>query len=223
MTQSTGSRPVGLSAFAPLFIDILAPLAAYAVLSRLGANEFVSLGAAAMLPAIYIAVSILRGKRIDRVAVLVLALLALAIALTIVTGDPRILLVKSVIVTAAAGLYFLATLLAERPFIFYASQKTVGRNVPGGEAAWDERWQASQLFRRAMRVMTVIWGLGLVGEAIVRAAIIYSLPVAQAVVWGQLWAIGCLVTLCLVSIRIGRRTGEVVRAEMQRASLKPRT
>ncbi|HEV2188087.1 MAG TPA: VC0807 family protein [Stellaceae bacterium] len=216
MTQSAGSQPGGLSAFAPLFIDILAPLAAYAVLSRLGANEFISLGAAATLPAIYIAAAVLRGKRIDRVAVLVLALLALAIALTIVTGDPRILLAKSVIVTGFAGLYFLATLLAERPFIFYASQQTVGRDEPGGEPVWDERWQASQSFRRAMRAMTVIWGLGLVGEAIVRAAIIYTLPVAQAVVWGQLWAIGCLVVLCLVSIRIGRRTRDVVRAEMRR-------
>jgi hypothetical protein len=215
MTQGTNARPVGFRAFAPLFIDVFAPLAVYAVLSRLGANEFVSLGAAAALPAVYIAISALRGKRIDRMAVLVLVLLAVAIALTLPTGDPRILLAKSVIVTGSAGLYFLATLLAERPFIFYASQKTFARRDPGGEAAWDERWQASPAFRAAMRRMTVIWGLGLVGEAVVRAAIVFTLPVGQAVLWGQLWAIACLVWLCAVTLRMSRRTRDAVRAETQ--------
>jgi hypothetical protein len=213
MTQKTNAQSYGFRAFAPLFIDVFAPLAVYAVLSRLGANEFVSLGAAAALPAVYIAISALRGKRIDRLAVLVLVLLAVAIALTLLTGDPRILLAKSVIVTGAAGVYFLVTLLAERPFIFYASQKTFARREPDGEAQWEKRWLISPTFRRAMRLLTVIWGLGLVAEALVRAAIIFSLPVGQAVLWGQLWAIACLVALCAVTLRMARRTRDLARAE----------
>jgi hypothetical protein len=215
MTPQTDTRSVGIASFAPLFIDVFAPLALYAALSRLGFNDFICLGAAAALPALYIAVAVARGRPVDRMAVLVFALLALAIALTVVTGDPRVLLVKSVIVTGAAGVYFLATLLAERPFIFYASQKTFARGEPNGEAAWDERWVSSPAFRRAMRRLTILWGVGLLGEAAVRAWIIYTLPVAQSVIWGQLWAIACLVALCAVSVRIGRRTREIVQAELR--------
>ena len=215
MNGQPAPEPLRIGAFAPLFIDIFAPLVIYTVLSKLGASDLVSLGAAAALPALYIAVAAIRGRRIDRMAVLVLALLALAIVLTLATGDPRILLAKSVIVTGFAGLYFLATLLAERPFIFYAAQKLVARREANGEVAWDARWQTSPAFRRAMRLLTVIWGAGLLGEAAVRAWIIYTLPVSQSVIWGQLWAIACLAGLVVLSLRIGRGTREVVRAEMR--------
>jgi hypothetical protein len=215
MIRSSNAEPLRLGAFAPLFIDVFAPLAVYTVLSRLGASDLLSLGAAALLPALYVAVAALRGRRIDRLAALILALLALAIVLTLATGDPRILLAKSVIVTGCAGLYFLATLLADRPFIFYAAQKLVARREADGEAAWDARWQTSPAFRRAMRLLTVIWGAGLLGEAAVRAWIIYTLPVSQSVIWGQLWAIACLIGLIVLSLRIGRRTREIVRAELR--------
>jgi hypothetical protein len=215
MNGRPAAEPLRIGAFAPLFIDIFAPLAVYTVLSRLGASDLVSLGAAALLPALYVVVAAIRGRRIDRLAALVLALLALAIVLTLATGDPRILLAKSVIVTGSAGVYFLATLLAERPFIFHASQKLFAGREPGGEAVWDERWRSSPAFRRAMRLLTVIWGAGLIGEAAVRAWIIYTLPVSQSVVWGQLWAIACLIGLVVLSLRIGRRTREIVRAEIR--------
>jgi hypothetical protein len=215
MNGQPAAEPLRIGAFAPLFIDVFAPLAVYTVLSRLGASDLVSLGAAALLPALYVVVAAIRGQRIDRMAALVLVLLALAIVLTLATGDPRILLAKSVIVTGFAGLYFLATLLAERPFIFYAAQKLVARREANGEAAWDARWQASPAFRQAMRLLTVIWGAGLIGEAAVRAWIIYTLPVSHSVIWGQLWAIGCLIGLIVLSLRIGRRTRETVRAELQ--------
>jgi hypothetical protein len=216
MNGQPAAEPLRIGAFAPLFIDVFAPLAVYTVLSRLGASDLVSLGAAALLPALYVAAAAIRGQRIDRMAALVLALLALAIVLTLATGDPRILLAKSVIVTGAAGIYFLATLLADRPFVFYAAQKLVARREANGEAAWDQRWHASPAFRRAMRLLTVIWGAGLIGEAVVRAWIIYTLPVSQSVIWGQLWAIACLAGLVVLSLRIGRRTRGVVQAEMKK-------
>jgi hypothetical protein len=215
MDREPNTEPLRIGMFAPLFLDVFAPLVVYVALSRLGASDLVSLGAAAALPALYIALAAARGKRIDRVAVLVFGLLALAIALTVVTGDPRILLAKSVIITGAAGLYFLATLLAARPFVFYASQKLFAGKQPGGDALWDERWQSSRIFRRSMRFMTLVWGAGLLAEAAVRAVIIYALPVGQAVVWGQLWALACLAGLCAVSIAAARRTRTAVVAELR--------
>jgi intracellular septation protein A len=207
-------RSEGLRSFVPLFLDVFAPLAVYGALSLLDVSEFVRLGAAAALPTACVAVSALRGRRVDRMALLTVAVLILAIAVSLITGDPRILLVKSVIITSAIGLYFLATLLAKRPFIFYAAQKTVGARIPGGEHAWEQRWEQSAGFRRAMRFLTVIWGVGLLGEAAVRAAIIYTLPIAQALVVGHIWALGCLAALVGVSLRMGRRVRETVRAEL---------
>ena len=205
MTQGTSTETLGLKSFTPLLLDLFAPLAIYTVLSRLGASDFVSLGLAAALPAIYIAAAVIRGRPIDRIAILVLILLLVAIALTLATGDPRILLAKSVIVTGAAGLYILSTLLAEHSFIFHASQRLFGGGDPAKEAAWEARWQNSPVFRRSIRRLTLIWGLGLIGEALVRAGIIYALPVAQSAIWGQVWAIGVILTLIAISVRSARR------------------
>jgi hypothetical protein len=212
VTASDSTQTLGARSFAPLILDLLAPLAVYALLSRLGASDLVSLGVAAALPAIYVVVALVRGRRIDRIALLVLILLVIAIALSLATGDPRILLAKGVIVTGAAGIYMLATLFAEHSFIFHAAQRLSAGGDPAKEAAWEARWQSSPVFRRAIRRLTLIWGLGLIGEAAVRAAIIYSLPVAQAVVWGQLWAIAVIVALIWVSIRAARRGRAAIEA-----------
>jgi hypothetical protein len=205
VAQGSSTEILGLRSFTPLILDLFAPLAVYALLSRLGASDFVGLGVAAALPAIYIAVAVIRGRPIDRIAILVLILLLVAIALTLVTGDPRILLAKSVVVTGAAGLYILSTLLAEHSFIFHASQRLYAGGDPAKEAAWEARWQSSSGFRRAIRRLTLIWGLGLMGEAVVRAGIIYTLPVAQSVVWGQVWAIAVFLALIAISVRSARR------------------
>jgi hypothetical protein len=212
MSESANTQPLGARSFTPLILDLFAPLAVYVLLSRLGASDFVSLGMAAALPAIYVVIALLRGRRIDRIAVLVLILLVVAIALSLATGDSRILLAKGVIVTGAAGIYMLVTLFAERSFIFHAAQRLYAGGDPTKEAAWEARWQSSHDFRRAIRRLTLIWGLGLIGEAAVRAAIIYSLPVAQAVVWGQLWAIAVIVALIGVSIRAARRGRDAIEA-----------
>jgi hypothetical protein len=212
VTQGSSNETLGLRSFTPLILDLFAPLAVYALLSRLGASDFVSLGVAAVLPAIYIAVAVIRGRPIDRIAILVLILLLVAIGLTLATGDPRILLVKSVIITGAAGLYILSTLLAEHSFIFHASQRLFAGGDPDKEAAWEARWQSSPGFRRAVRRLTLIWGLGLIGEAVVRAGIIYTLPVAQSVVWGQVWAIAVFAALIAISVRSARR-GRATAAE----------
>jgi hypothetical protein len=205
MTQGSGTETLGFRSFTPLLLDLFAPLAVYALLSRLGASDFVSLGLAAALPAIYIAAAVIRGRPIDRIAILVLILLLVAIALALATGDPRILLAKSAIITGAAGLYILSTLLAEHSFIFHASQRLFAGGDPAKEVTWEARWQTSSGFRRAIRRLTLIWGLGLIGEAIVRAGIIYMLPVAQAVIWGQVWAIAVLLALIAISVRSARR------------------
>jgi hypothetical protein len=205
MAQGSSIQTLGFRSFTPLILDLFAPLAVYAVLSRLGANDFISLGIAAVLPAIYIAAAVIRGRPIDRIAILVLILLLVAIALTLATGDPRILLAKSVIITGAAGIYILSTLFAEHSFIFHASQRLFAAGDPEKEAAWEARWQNSSGFRRAIRRLTLIWGLGLIGEAVVRAGIIYALPVAQSVIWGQVWAIAVLLALIAISVRSARR------------------
>ena len=205
MTRGAQNQTLGVRSFVPLLLDLAAPLAVYFVLSRLGAGNFVALGGAAVVPALYVVVAVARGRSIDRVAILVLILLVVAIGVGLITGDPRVLLVKSVIVTGAAGLYMLATLLAEHSFIFHAGEQIFAGGDPAKKAIWEQRWQSSPGFRRAIRRLTWIWGLGLLGEAIVRAVIIYVLPVPQAVLWGQVWAITVVLVLIAINLRAARR------------------
>ena len=79
--------------------------------------------------------------------------------------------------TAVGGLWILGTLLSKRPFIFLASRPILeGRIGPRGES-WDSLWDRLPLFRRVWRVLTVLWGVGTLVDAVVRVLMAYTLPI----------------------------------------------
>lgn len=79
--------------------------------------------------------------------------------------------------TAVAGVVFLASLLAPRPLIFQFGRQAVASD-PAAAAQWDTRWEAYQGFRDVMRLMTAVWGTGLLFEALVRTVAAFKLPPA---------------------------------------------
>jgi hypothetical protein len=138
--------------------------------------------------------------------------LAVGVALTVVTGDPRFGVAKDSLYTGVFGVVTLASLLTARPLMFYLIRPFATED---GDPAKVEEWNRSWLsprFRRCMRVMTAVWGIGLLVEALGRIAIVYggaSLDLAAAL--SPVLTAVVLIALMSWTAGYGRRAGEARR------------
>ncbi len=96
--------------------------------------------------------------RLDTVSVLVLASFVVSIIASLIAHNPRFLLAKEGLITGAWGVWFLASLAAQRPAAFvFARPLMEGRRVFTADG-WDVLWQSEPRFRRIWRTSSIIWG-----------------------------------------------------------------
>lgn len=97
---------------------------------------------------------------------------------SLVTGDPRTLLVRDSWILGALGLWVLATLFTQHPFIRNTSRTIVTVKVgEEGYRQWDARWDNHCRFRSWLRVLTAVWGMGFTLDALVRVLLAHTIPI----------------------------------------------
>jgi intracellular septation protein A len=160
-----------------LAFDIAAPTALYYILRSVGASNLAALSISAVLPAVAAIYKLAVKRRVDAVALVVVAAIAVSIALSLVAHDVRFLLARDGYITALWGLWFLATLRARRPAaLVFARPLMEGRKV-FGTRSWESLWETDATFRRIWRISTVMWASALLADAAARVVMAYSLPV----------------------------------------------
>lgn len=177
MTTAIQSKPRGVNRaiIVTLGIDVAAPVALFYLLRAFGVNQWLALTLAAIPPAARAVQSVVTKRKVDGLALFALTIIALSLLGSFVTGSPRFLLAKDGWMTAVAGGWILLTIL-RTPFIFGFL-----RTILRGEVLdrTEINWRDSPTFRHAMRVVTALWGVGLVLDAGVRVVLAYTLPVDQ--------------------------------------------
>ncbi|GGL38405.1 VC0807 family protein [Planomonospora parontospora] len=215
-TASAAARP-GTSrrtALVLMLVDFVLPVVLYYVLRAAGADSFTALLAGSLLPGASTAAMLLRERRIDSAGAFMLVSMLAGAGLALVTGDPRLLLLKGALLMAGAGTWFVVTARGDRPLSAAFSRPLVeGRVVPRGET-WEDVWERSPAFRRVWRVSTVIWGAGALVNAAVRACVVLLAPIDLAVGLGPVqhgaFGVAVLVVLNVYHFRVGlydRRSG----------------
>src|SRR6202012_490933 len=59
-----------------------------------------------------------------------------------------------------------------------------------GTASWAHRWADEPKFRQIWRVSTIVWGVGLLADAVLRGLMSYTLPIAVVpALAGALWPV----------------------------------
>lgn len=153
-----------------VLLNVVAPYAAYQVLTAHGSSEVAALSAASVFPLAAVIAAAVRSRRLELFGLLSAASIALGLLSGLVLHDPHVLLVKDSLVTGALGMVFLGSLAAPRPLTFHFV-----RQLKGGRAApeLEQRWSHSAGFRARMRQMTVVWGATLLGEASLRVVLAF--------------------------------------------------
>jgi hypothetical protein len=169
-----------------VIFDIAAPLAAYNLLRSAGQSAVTALLLSGVFPAIGVAITATRNRRIDAIGVLVLGGIVVGTILGLAFHSARLLLIEGSVPTGVFGLACLGSLWAGRPLMytfaveFIGPETARGREMVGlwrGEGIDDEFRDG---FRRVFRIITAVWGVGFLAEAALRVVIVYNTSTGTA-------------------------------------------
>jgi hypothetical protein len=141
-------------------------------------SSFVSLAATTLPPALISLTSLVRQRRINLLAGIALLGIVIGLLVSLVSKDPRLLLVRDAFFAATLGLALLISLCFPKPLTYYASLLVRTSFDPEQRRRFPARWQEPS-FRMLMRVQAAIWGVGLLVEAVGHGSLVFLLPPAQ--------------------------------------------
>jgi intracellular septation protein A len=187
-----------------IVINGVLPFLLYRFLTGRGVAAVPALCAGAIFPVASIAVEWVRTRRLAFVSALSLAFIVLSVAASLISGDTRFTLLKESAFTGLTGLVFLGSLVIGRPVMFAAGRQFATQGDPARMAAWDANWQFAG-FRHVMRVMTVVWGVAYLVEALVRVGLVFILSTSAFLIVSQVMVYGATAALIVWTMRYGRR------------------
>ncbi|AUH52236.1 hypothetical protein CXB49_16160 [Chromobacterium sp. ATCC 53434] len=156
-----------------------------------------------------------RERRVDALSALVLLGIVLSLAAMALGGGERMLLLRESLLGGLFGAAFLLSLLLPRPLVFYLARATMERQRDDGREHCEQLWQRP-LFRRGMRVMTLLWGCGLVLEMLLRSWLAWHWPVERSLLLLPWVGYAVMGSLCAATWLLRRRLagGLAAAAEM---------
>jgi hypothetical protein len=199
---------IGRALIGTLALDVGLPVAAYFGANLAGASSYQALLIGTVVSGVRVLWGVARQRRVEPFALFLLLMFGASLALAFVSGDARLLLAKDAATSLLAGLVMAGSCAVRKPFAFYAAQRMArssGRieqfraaaKVPGAQARW---------YR-----LSLVWGVGLLVDSLLRVAAIYLLPVHLAADLSQILLIAVYVGLVPWTL-LTLTSGKAVRA-----------
>jgi intracellular septation protein A len=168
-----GDKAGALRGVATLLVDLALPVALFYALRARGVDPLAALLISGAPPALRVAVTFARTRRLDAIGALVAVAVVLSVVSSLIEGDPRTLLIRNAVLGFPFALWMFASLNARRP-LTYESAKAL---LPGKEHAFERAWAAEPSFRRVWRRLAVLWGCALLLQSSANVVMAYTLPV----------------------------------------------
>ena len=185
------------AALRPLLIDVGIPVGTYYLLrDAFGVSLWLALALSSTSPAVRAIVGLMAERKLNLLAVLMLAVNLAGIAVSFLTGDPRAMIAKDSIVSSVVVFAILGSVVLRRPLMSAGLKPFMTKGEPRRAAAWDRLSTASPRFRRLELLFSTIWGLALLAECAARLVGAYTLPVTT-----MLW-LGTVMTLGAIGVAI---------------------
>ncbi|MFJ2774848.1 VC0807 family protein [Streptomyces sp. NPDC087300] len=213
----TEARKARIESLKPLVLDALVPTASYYLLSKgFGMGTMAALAWSSVVPAGRTVWGLVKERRVNGLAALILTANVVGLLLSLVAGDPRLMLAKDSGITGTVGLAVLASVVAGRPLMTAGLKPWVTKGNAVRLASWERLSAERGRFGRLERTFSVVWGVGLLAEAVARILGAYTLPVDTMVALGGVIA---AVTITLTIVVSGRLAvgpmEEMVEADLQ--------
>ena len=210
-----GFSPRGM--LVTLLPNVLLPWLIYQGLTSQGVSTINALMATAVVPLATTLYGWLSARRVEALGIMTLAFVVVGLVTSLISGDPFFYLVKESLLTGVWGLIMLGSLLAAKPLTYYFGHQFMAGGDPARAARYDALWQRPQ-FRALQRGICVMWGLGLVAEALLRVLLVFVLPIPVFLLVSQILAFGVIGLLMVATMLLGKRT----RAQAERRQAEAR-
>lgn len=193
-----------LRAVPEILANFVAPWGVYEALAgRFGDTD--ALIASAVPPLLWSVYELAKTRRLDAVSAMVVSAILLTVGATFLGGSARLIQMREAMVTGVVGLLFLVTLAMKRPMIFYLARAMVARATVGGVEAYEQVW-ARPGVPQVFRVLTVVWGLGLLLQTGCICWLAWIWPIGRFLLLSPFVSFGILGLLMAWSLGyIGRR------------------
>ncbi|MEU6231882.1 VC0807 family protein [Kitasatospora sp. NPDC047058] len=196
--KAAGAPGQAGSALRPLLLDVAVPLGGYYLLhSAFGMSEFAALAWSGAVPAVRTVVGLVRERRLNLWASMMLGVNVIGLALTTVTGDARLMLAKDGALSGSLALAILVSALIGRPLMTPVVMPFLTRGDQARSAAWQRlaggRAAGSRAFHRHERMLSAIWGTALLTECAARVAGAFTLPVSTMAWLSTVFLVAALV------------------------------
>lgn len=200
-----------------LVLDGALPLLLYLLLRpRFAATSVVPLAVAVLFPLLGNALSLVRHRRLDTFGLLVLLSLGTSLAVLLLGGNQRLLLITRELVMPVMGLACLVSLALPKPLAFYMVRQVLTGDDPESGAAFDTLWRYPYV-QSASRLMTLVWGLAMSGEFVLRIVLVLTLSVVQVLVLSSVVMMAVGLGLGVWNVAYGVRVFHRIRLLTRRA------
>ncbi|MFE1312119.1 VC0807 family protein [Streptomyces sp. NPDC058755] len=213
MTKNTGIQgrsddrkqsPSALDNFRPLLLDVAVPLGSYYLFKDgFGMSTFAALAWSSVVPAVRTLWSLARERKVNGLAGLILVVNVVSLLLSFVSGDPRLMLAKDSGISSTVAIGILVSVRLGRPMMTAGMKPFLVKGDAAKEAAWERLMSGavagSADFRRKERAFSVVWGLALLAECVVRVVGAYTIPVDTMVWLGTVIMVGTIGIATVIS------------------------
>ncbi|PBC62145.1 hypothetical protein BKI49_20420 [Streptomyces sp. Tue6028] len=178
-------------------MDVAVPLASYYLLKNgFGMSTVAALAWSSVVPAVRTLWSLVKERTFNGLAGLILLVNVVGLLLSLVAGDPRLMLAKDSGVGSVVGIGILLSVRLGRPMMTQGMKPFLIKGDAAKNAAWERLLAGSERFRQAERTFSLIWGAALLGECVLRVVGAYTLPV-DTMVW-----LGTVVMVATIGLAI---------------------
>jgi hypothetical protein len=114
-----------------------------------------------------------RHRHFDALSAIVLIGIVLSLAVMAVTGASQSLALDEPMVSGMIGVAFLVSLALPRPIVFYTARSTLARESVKRVSEFEQEWRERPKLVYRIRIMTLVWGIGLIMENASRTLIVW--------------------------------------------------
>ncbi|MEH7075300.1 VC0807 family protein [Neobacillus drentensis] len=160
-------------------------------------SSFVSLLFATLIPLGDNLYHIIKYRIADAFGLFMLTGFVLSLLAFVLGGNERLILLRESVVTGLLGLIFIASLFFAKPLIYHFAIRFSAKDETEGK--FEKNWEVPY-FRFVLRIMTAIWGIALLGEAVVKIILVYELSISTFLAVSQLIFYGVIGAAILFTI-----------------------
>jgi hypothetical protein len=195
-----------------LAVDVAMPWLAVQILDRVWHVPTVpAFAIAALFPVAAVLYAWTRRRRVDVIGIAVVVTILGGIAIALLTNDVRFALVKAAPGFGLFGAACLVSLAAQTPLMFYVARQFNTGGDPEKAAVFNARLTVAS-FRRAMRIITIVWGAACLIEAVAGVSAAFLLRPDIALIVEPVLGFGTVALLLAWTFRFARRAAARVNA-----------